>query len=36
MAGPLELLGKKAKKFGCCQCVMPGMITRDTSSSTFS
>jgi len=31
--GPDRLAGKKAKKFGDCQCVMPGRITRSKSAS---
>src|SRR3984885_5652857 len=31
IAGPDALAGKKAKKFGDCQCVMPGRISFSTS-----
>jgi hypothetical protein len=31
-----EFDGKYAKKRGCCQCVMPGAISRSKSAKTFS
>ena len=34
--GPELLEGKKAKKLGDCQCVMPGMMMRSTSASMAS
>ena len=36
MLGPEVLAGKYAKKFGDCQCVIPGKINRSTSDKIFS
>ena len=36
MAGPEALAGKKAKKFGDCQWVIPGMTISSMSDSHFS